>query len=284
MITTLSGLVGLGGSGSGLAPETSSPPGSDETDLLARGGVTADGGGMTNVLVVTSSMGMLHGVHGHTTHLRPAVPLHTVLVVGVTSLQHGLLSPTPTSNLTDHGTAAAGDNLLGTRGELDPGGSVVWVVADDDGVVAGGPGEDSTVADVVLDVADDGSLGDPAERKHVADGERGAAATVDELARVHALGGDEELLLVLVPERVAEGDLGERRAAARVVDDVGNDALEVPVALAEVEGAEPGGALAVVGVGLEDGPRTLTLSTDDATHLLRRRRRRGGGRGMREWA
>jgi hypothetical protein len=41
-------------------------------------------------------------------------------VVSVTSLQHGLLSPTPTSNLTDHGTAAAGDNLLGTRGELDP--------------------------------------------------------------------------------------------------------------------------------------------------------------------
>ena len=28
------------------------------------------------------------------------------------------------------------------------------------------------------------------------------AATVDELARVHALGGDEELLLVLVPEEV----------------------------------------------------------------------------------
>ena len=157
-----------------------------------------------------------------------------------------------------------------------PGGSVVRVVADDDGVVPGGPGEDAAVADVVLHVADDGSLGDPAQRQHVADGERGAAAAVDELARVHALGGDEELLLVLVPERVAEGDLGERRAAARVVDDVGDDALEVPVALAEVEGAEPGGALAVVGVGLEHGPRTLTLRADDATHLLRRRRGGGG--------
>ena len=125
-----------------------------------------------------------------------------------------------------------------------PGGSVVRVVADDDGVVPGGPGEDAAVADVVLHVADDGSLGDPAQRQHVADGERGAAAAVHELARVHALRGDEELLLVLVAERVAEGDLGERRAAARVVDDVGDDALEVPVALAEVEGAEPGGALA----------------------------------------
>jgi hypothetical protein len=44
----------------------------------------------------------------------------------------------------------------------------------------------------------------------------------------------------------------------------------------------------VVGVGLEHGPRTLTLRADDATHLLRRGRRRGGGggggRGMREGA
>ena len=113
---TLSGLVGLGSGGSSLAPETSSPPGSDETDLLAGGSITADSGGVTNVLVVTSSVGMLHRVHGHTTDLRPAVPLHAVLVVGIASLQHWLLSPATTSNLSNHGTAAARDNLLSTRG------------------------------------------------------------------------------------------------------------------------------------------------------------------------
>lgn len=72
---------------------------------------------------------------------------------------------------------------------------------------------------------------------------------------------------MLVPEGVAEGHLGQRRATARVVDDVGDDALEVPIALAEVEGAEAGGALAVVGVGLEHGARTLTLRADHTTHL-----------------
>jgi hypothetical protein len=149
---------------------------------------------------------------------------------------------------------------------LEPGGAVVRIVADDDGVVSGAPGEDTAVSYVVLDVADDGSLGDTAQRQDVADGEHGATAAVDELAGVHALGGDEELLLVLVPEGVAEGDLGERRAATRVVDDVGDDALEIPVALAEVEGAEPGGALAVVGVGLEHGTRPLTRCADHAAH------------------
>ena len=119
-ITDLTGLISLGSSSSSLASKTTSSPCSNETDLLARGSITADSGGVTNVLVVTSSVGMLHRVHGHTTDLRPAVPLHAVLVVRVTSLQHGLLSPASTSNLTDHGTAAAGDNLLGTRGELDP--------------------------------------------------------------------------------------------------------------------------------------------------------------------
>lgn len=145
-------------------------------------------------------------------------------------------------------------------------------MADDDGVVPGGPGEDAAVADMVLDVADDASLGHGAEREDVADGERGAASAVDELAGVHALGGDEELLLVLVPEGVAEGHLGERRATPRVVDDVGDDALEVPVALAEVERTEARRALAVVGVRLEHGARTLTLRADHATHL-------GGGGG-----
>ena len=39
---------------------------------------------------------------------------------------------------------------------------------------------------MVLDVVDDGAFEGPAERWDVADGERGAAAAVDELARVHA--------------------------------------------------------------------------------------------------
>ena len=43
-------------------------------------------------------------------------------------------------------------------------GDVVRVGVDHDGVVPGRPGEDTTVTDVVLDVADDGALKDPTER------------------------------------------------------------------------------------------------------------------------
>ena len=41
-------------------------------------------------------------------------------------------------------------------------------------------------ANTVLDVVDDGAFEDPAVWWDVADGERGVAAVVDELARVHA--------------------------------------------------------------------------------------------------
>ena len=43
-------------------------------------------------------------------------------------------------------------------------GAIVRVAADHDGVVPGCPGEGTTVANVVLDVADDGALEDPMER------------------------------------------------------------------------------------------------------------------------
>jgi len=43
-------------------------------------------------------------------------------------------------------------------------GAVVKVMADHDGVVLGCPGEDTTITDVVLDVADNGALKDPSER------------------------------------------------------------------------------------------------------------------------
>jgi hypothetical protein len=110
----------LGGDLHGLlAAQTTSAASSNETDLLAGRSIAADGGGVANVLVVTTSVGMLHGVHSHTTNLGPAVALGLVLVVGASGLQHGLLSPASAGDLADHSAAPAGHNLLGAGGQLD---------------------------------------------------------------------------------------------------------------------------------------------------------------------
>lgn len=139
-------------------------------------------------------------------------------------------------------------------------------MTDNNSIIPRSPSKGSTVPHMVLNVTDHSSLGNRSNRQHISDDQIGLLPAVDELTGVNPLGGDEELVLLLVPERVAEADSGQRGSTTRVVDDLGDDSFKVAVALAEVEGAEAGRALAVVGVGLEDGTRTLTLSSDHTPH------------------
>jgi len=177
------------------------------------------------MLVVTTTVGMLHGVHGHTTHLRPAVALHLVLVVGTTGLQDGLVDTTATGDDANHGAVGRGHDLLGAGGQLDTGLLGVLVVGNHGGVVARGAGQTASITGLLLQVADDGTLGHLAQGHHVADLEGGLATAVDELAGVHALGGDEQLLADLVAVGVAEVDDGQGSATAGVVDDVLEDRM-----------------------------------------------------------
>ncbi|TQD91384.1 hypothetical protein C1H46_023004 [Malus baccata] len=101
---------------------------------------------------------------------------------------------------------------------------------------------------VVLDVTDDSSLRDRSERQHIPDHQIGLLPAVDELTRVYSLGSDEKLVLLLVPKSTVEADASQQGTATRIVDDLGDDTLEVAVALVEVEALETGRTLAVVGV------------------------------------
>jgi hypothetical protein len=89
--------------------DTTSTSGGDETNLLTGNHVTSDTRRVTDVLVVSSSVGMLDGVHGNTTNNGPSVLLDSELVVSTSSLQDGLIDTSSTSDDTDHGTAVAGD-------------------------------------------------------------------------------------------------------------------------------------------------------------------------------
>ena len=46
------------------------PSGGDETDLATSRGSSLDSGGLTNMLMVTTTVGMLDGVHSNTTNLK----------------------------------------------------------------------------------------------------------------------------------------------------------------------------------------------------------------------
>jgi hypothetical protein len=64
------------------------------------------------VLVVTTTVGVLHRVLGNTTNLGPAVPLDRVLVVGPTGLQERLVGTAAAGNDADLGPDRRGDRLL----------------------------------------------------------------------------------------------------------------------------------------------------------------------------
>ena len=87
------------------------PAGGDETDLATGGRAPLNGGGLADVLMVTTTVGMLDEVHGHTTDLRPRVALDLVLVVSATGLQHGLVDTATTGDNADHSTVGRRDDL-----------------------------------------------------------------------------------------------------------------------------------------------------------------------------
>jgi len=247
--------------------EQTGSPGGDETGFLTLGSLARDGRSFTDMLVVTTTVRMVDGVHGNTTSLGPRVALDSELVLGTGSLEERLVRPSTTSNDADHAAHRALDHLLRTAGKLDPRLALIGVVANDGDVVAGSPAQSTTVAHLLLHVRDDGTLRDGAEREDVADGEGGVLAGVDELSGVHALVRDESLGVQLVAVRVTELDFGERSTTAGIVDDILDYTANVAMALSEIVGTELRGGLVESCVRSEDRATALPLVADDTTHL-----------------
>lgn len=220
------------------------------------------------MLMVTTTVRMVDGVHGNTTGPGPVVTLDGILMLRARSLHERLVGTTTTGDDTDHSSRAALDDLLGTGGELDAGLALIGVMANNGDVVAGGPRELAPVTNLLLDVRDDGTLGHVAERKDVADGESGVLSGVDELTGVHALVGDEDLGVELELVGVTEDDLGERRTTTGVVDDLLHNTTDITMSLGEVERSELGGTVSEAGVGSENAAATLSLVTNNPTHLV----------------
>merc|ERR1712212_150079 len=156
--------------------------------------------------MVTATVRMLDGIHGHTTNLRPRVPLSLVLEVGSAGLQQRLIDSSSTGDDADHRAVAGRNRLLRSRWQFHFRPSHIRIVGDDGGVVAGGSGQFATISQFLLQLADDGSLGHGTNGHHVADGQTGFLAAVDKLSGVHTLDRDERLLALLESVRISELD------------------------------------------------------------------------------
>mmetsp|Transcript_68463 Transcript_68463/g.79754 ORF Transcript_68463/g.79754 Transcript_68463/m.79754 type:complete len:273 (-) Transcript_68463:6-824(-) len=246
---------------------TTRAAGGDQTDLLAWGSVAGHRRGVTNVLMVTTTVGVLHGVTGHTTHLGPAVALATEAVERVTGLEDGLLNTATTGDDADHSAAGRGDGLLLAAGQLQASAARLVVVGDDDAVVTAGASKRATVARLGLDVAHDAALRDGRQGHDVANGQGGLDTAVHRLASEHTLRGNHELLDALVLVRVAELHASQGGTAASLVLNGLHNTTHEAVALGVVQNAELGGAQALVAVHLVHGTLALTAGQNGLTHV-----------------
>merc|ERR1712025_803511 len=242
--------------------------GGDETNFKTSRSVTTHGRGHTDVLMVTTTVGMLDGVHSNTTNLRPGVPLSLVFEIGSSGLEQRLIDTSTASDDTDRGAVGGRNGLLRSRRQFNLRPVNVWVMGDDGGVVAGSSGELAAITSLLFQLADDGSLGHGTNGHHVADSQTSLLAAVDKLSGVHTLDRDERLLALLESVRISELDDSQRRSATRIVDDILNNPLDVSMTLGVVGGAQTGGAFAVLVVRGEDGTRSLTLRPNHSSHFL----------------
>jgi len=219
------------------------------------------------MLVVTTTMRMVHGVHSNTTSTRPVVTLGPVLVERTTSFQEGLVNPSSTSNDTNGSPSVAANSLLCARWETDSGLVVIRGVTDDGGIVAGSAGKGTAVTDFLLDVADNGTLGKSGDGEDIADGESSLLSAVHKCTGVEALSRDEGLLTELVAVGVTENDAGKGSTTAGIMDDVLYNTPDVAIALCEVERAQTSRVLVQVRVRFEDSVRA-PLCPNNPTHFM----------------
>ena len=104
-------LVVLDESDLAATADDTGPSGGDETDLLTTGSVSPGGRGVTNVLMVTTTMRMFDGVHGNTSDDGPIALLGVGLVVSLVGLEHRLIASSATGANADHSSAATDDGL-----------------------------------------------------------------------------------------------------------------------------------------------------------------------------
>jgi len=175
---------------------------------------------VTNVLVVTTTVGVLHRVHGATAHLGPRVALHAVLVEGAAGLEHWLVGAAAAGHDAYHGAAPVGESALGARRQADTGGALVEIVGHDRRVVARAPGNLASISRGRLDVAHQSTLRHLRKRQDVAYYQLGLLAAVDELTRVGALRSADELRLPAILVDFLELHAGYGSTPTRLVEDL----------------------------------------------------------------
>lgn len=210
--------------------------------------------------MITTTVRMVDGVHRDTARLGPVVSLRFRGVEGSTGFEHRLVDTTAACDDADCRTGDVLDRLFGAGRQSNASLALVSVLTDDGSVRSRGTSKRSSIAGLLLDVANDRAFRKVRQRYDIADVQSCLLAAEDERAGREAFGCNESFDSELVAVRVAEDDAGERSATTRVVDDFFDEAANVSSLFCKVKSAQFGRRFPFRGVRREDTTR-LSLIT-----------------------
>jgi hypothetical protein len=121
------------------------------------------------------------------------VALCLELVIRSSSFQQWLVDSSTTSDNPNRSSSIARDRLLRTTRQSDTSLVLLGGMSDDGSIVPRRPSECSTITDLLLDIADDGSFGHIGEREDISDGESGFLSAIYKGSSVQTFCCDEGL-------------------------------------------------------------------------------------------
>lgn len=204
--------------------------------------------------MVPSSMGMVHGVHRHSSHGRPSSPLCLVFVVAHPCLHNGLLVSTPPCNYPHHRPTGRGDYLLRSRGKTETSFSCFVVVRDDCRGIPRTTGQLASVTRPRFYIANDGTFWKGGQGQDISDINVSFLPAVDELASIHPFCGDESLVELLVTERMMKFNNSKRGTTTWIMNNILHNTLDITMLLTKVKNAELGSSNAAMSIRSEKTP------------------------------
>ena len=187
------------------------------------------------MLVVTTSVRMIHWVHSHSLDLGEDLLESRIFVEQESCLEDGLIISPSSGDDAHCGSAAAQDGFSGARWQSDSGFQSVIGVADDGGVSARTSRERSLVASFGLDVADGRTFGDFINGEDIADCDSGLHSAENVLPRVGALCGQEVFSMIFIFVRISEFYFSEWCSSSGIMDDSLDNTSDITMSLSVIE-------------------------------------------------
>jgi hypothetical protein len=179
------------------------------------------------MLMVTTTVRMLDGVHGNTSNSGPMGSLGLHLEVHSVSLEERFVCSLTTSGDTNHSSAISLDLFSVSRWQFNTGLSTIIDVTNNSGRGTGSSGEGSSISEFSFAVSDNGTFRHQLDGKNISNREGSFLSSIDELTREHSFNGDEVLDSLLISVGVSESDFGKWGTTSRVVDDILNNTFDI---------------------------------------------------------